>query len=409
MGLLLSYTFLLIPYRASLKPNAVHFTDLVNYGPLYENWIYVVFFFLAELFGQFGIVILFWGIANELFTRKQAKRIYHLFIVAGCLGSTLGVFFLRKLCFWVEGGRDRELIEANKLEVLDEVSYFVGGMVLETLLITAGFCFWILNKPSFVSRSHDQAAKGPRMSFLKSLEYIASNKYLIATTCLVIGCAVTTTLTDITYLSYIKSSGEKSYRTPAEFANWKCTDMLIVNAICIVAGLFLTHWIARKFSFKVNAYITPIVTIVLGSLFFMLSFLHNTYNLTNFIQNCFGTTPKSFIAFLGRFQYIAGLAFKYIFFDATKEMVFITMGPQARKKGKSAVDAVGSRFGKALSSFIHMTVLSIFAIREVYKVSHILLVIFMFFGVGWFLSVNFLSKELAKKEKAKARMAQRTR
>ena len=47
-----------------------------------ENWTYSLFFLVAELWGAVVISVLFWTLANEVCTVKEAKTIYPLMGIA---------------------------------------------------------------------------------------------------------------------------------------------------------------------------------------------------------------------------------------------------------------------------------------------------------------------------------------
>ncbi len=47
-----------------------------------ENWTYSLFFLMAELWGAVVISVLFWTLANEVCTVKEAKTIYPLMGIA---------------------------------------------------------------------------------------------------------------------------------------------------------------------------------------------------------------------------------------------------------------------------------------------------------------------------------------
>ena len=47
-----------------------------------ENWTYSCFFLVAELWGAVVISVLFWTLANEVCTVKEAKTIYPLMGIA---------------------------------------------------------------------------------------------------------------------------------------------------------------------------------------------------------------------------------------------------------------------------------------------------------------------------------------
>jgi AAA family ATP:ADP antiporter len=44
-----------------------------------QNWTFTLFYIAAELWGDVGLSLLFWGLANEITTHDEAPVIYPLF------------------------------------------------------------------------------------------------------------------------------------------------------------------------------------------------------------------------------------------------------------------------------------------------------------------------------------------
>lgn len=60
--------------------------------------------------------------------------------------------------------------------------------------------------------------------------------------------------------------------------------------------------------------------------------------------------PLSTALAIGTWQNIANKVCKYSLFDPLKEMCYISMDPEAKTKGKAAIDVMGSRIGRSLSA-----------------------------------------------------------
>ena len=133
-----------------------------------------------------------------------------------------------------------------------------------------------------------------------------------------------------------------------------------------------------------------------------MSILNKGDALEGLMQAHCGYHAVKVICFVGLAQSVMSTFAKYAFFDGTKEIVYIGMGAEGRRKGKAAIDVVGSRLGKMLSSAIHIVIMGIFhAGDDVRKVTPVLLLIFLAVIVSWFRSVRYLSKTLDEKEEVK--------
>jgi len=60
--------------------------------------------------------------------------------------------------------------------------------------------------------------------------------------------------------------------------------------------------------------------------------------------------PLSTALTIGTWQNVANKVAKYSLFDPLKEMAYIPMGPDAKIKGKAAIDVMGARLGRSLAA-----------------------------------------------------------
>lgn len=406
LGFFIIYGFFILPYVDALRPHhATEWLDkyagsqffnrwLKYWVILYLNWEKVIFYCMAELWGQFCIIMFFWSLCNELCKKEEAKRFYHFFIAAGCIGSTLGARFLTFLCRKAESqvGMDSVMSEHLVLHKVSSWLSFIGIGVVCLLLV--GYR-WI-NTSLFSSEAALKAHKvKTKLSFWEGLKYILSSRYLLAAATMIIACAVSSNLVEITYQRYVKLSGG----TPAEYAHFMQWQMFALNMLCIFASFFIIPYVMRYMGWKMVAYIAPLTVMTMGGLFFISSICNKGGALDAFSLHYLGMSSVKAICLLGLLQSVLATFGKYAFFDSTKEIVYIEMGPEGRRKGKAAIDVVGSRMGKTLSSVIHMIIMGLFdAGEDVRKVTPVLLVIFLAVIFAWFKSVNYLSKTLNKKE-----------
>ena len=403
------YSFVIMPYADALRPEHAE-AWLVTYGGsdffnhwfkhwviLYINWPKVLFYCIAELWGQFGIIMFFWGLCNEVCTRGEAKRFYHFFIAAGCVGSTLGACFLTHLCRLAESqvGLDDG---GSAQEALAKISTWLGVIGMGVVIVVLMLFKWVNANLFTTVMSQKEKEEKTKLSLWEAVKYILSSRYLLAVATMIIACAVSSNLVEITYQRYLNLNGG----TPSEYAHFIQWQMFSLNMLCIFAAFFIIPHVMRRLGWKMVAYVAPMIVMSMGGLFFVMSILNKGDALEGLMQAHCGYHAVKVICFVGLAQSVMSTFAKYAFFDGTKEIVYIWMGAEGRRKGKAAIDVVGSRLGKMLSSAIHIVIMGIFhAGDDVRKVTPVLLLIFLAVIVSWFRSVRYLSKTLDEKEEVK--------
>lgn len=60
-----------------------------------RNWTFSMFFCMAELWGDLGLSLLFWGFLNDITTLKQAPILYPLIGIGANVAQTLAGLFVK--------------------------------------------------------------------------------------------------------------------------------------------------------------------------------------------------------------------------------------------------------------------------------------------------------------------------
>jgi len=176
--------------------------------------------------------------------------------------------------------------------------------------------------------------------------------------------------------------------------------MRLVGLVATVVALFISGNFLRRFSWRFSALITPLVVLITG-IFFFAFFLYKDSGAALKLAAFFGSTPLVMSVFFGTLQNTLSRASKYTLFDATKEIAFIPLDKESKRKGKAAIDGVGSRLGKSSGSVITQGFLILFATLTA-SAPYIGL-LFIVILVVWVISATSLGKQfnqlVAKHEK----------
>ncbi len=165
--------------------------------------------------------------------------------------------------------------------------------------------------------------------------------------------------------------------------------MFWMAVIASVAGFLTTTKVIQRYSWTASALIPPFVVAFTGLLFFYFLFFPEAG--FSWIAGFFSTSPLVVIVALGSAQNCLSRASKYTFFDATKEIAFIPLSNESKKKGKAAIDGVGSRLGKSGGSAIYQGLIVTFSsiAGSIPWVAAIFLIIVCI----WSFSVIYLGKQ----------------
>jgi len=387
------YGFVLYPNIDQLSPNHSANFLVEKFGAkyshwiaVYRNWIHSLFFITAELWAQVVIFILYWGFTNHICQVKEAKRTYVLFIAAGDLATVISGPIVLNFVLKYAGNNFTTALQ---------------GLI--TYILAAGTCvliiFWWMNRyvltdkqyydPSVTKHSLNEKTK---LTLRESIKHIFKSKYLMGIAVLVIGCALTINMVEVTWKAHLKTL----YPTKEGYLVFISKTTTTVGIVALFTVLFFGGNFLRKFGWHFSAQITPIVIGATGAIFFIFSYFKDSLAP---LASLFGTTPIMLVVIIGAFQNIISKVVKYSFFDSTKEMAYIPLDQESKVKGKAAIDMVGSRLGKSSSSWLQVSFMALVGSSSVLMITPYLIPILLGASFFWSYCATFINKELQNKEK----------
>ncbi|MCK4934727.1 MAG: AAA family ATPase, partial [Simkaniaceae bacterium] len=218
--------------------------------------------------------------------------------------------------------------------------------------------------------------------------------YLLCIAILVIGCALTINMVEVTWKAHLKLL----YPSPADYQAFIASMTKYIGFTALITVLFLGGSTMRVFGWHFSAQITPILVGITGFIFFILVINHSHLS---FVTKLFGVTPLMFLVMFGAVQNATSKVLKYSFFDSTKEMVYIPLDEESKVKGKAAIDVVGSRFGKSGSSWIQVAMIDLIGTSgSVLTITPYLMPIIGITVVCWIIATRYLGKEFSKESQS---------
>ncbi len=384
------FAFVFYPAREALLPHASSEAlrsflpqGWSGFAEAYHNWMYSLFYILAELWGSVVLSLLFWQFANQITRVTEAKRFYSLFGLGAnvaLLASGTAIIYASDIRSKLPEGVDAWQVSLN---------YLMGMVVIAGLAVMA--IYWWINRniltdPRFYDANQEKAPgkkKKAKMSLTDSFKFIFSSKYILCLAALVIAYGISINLVEVTWKSQVKLQypNYNDYSTfMGGFSRW-------TGFVTILMMLFVGGNLIRLKGWGFAAMVTPVVLLITGIGFF--TFVIFSDNLAGYIS-ALGTTPLFLAVFFGAAQNIMSKSAKYSLFDPTKEMAYIPLDDDLKVKGKAAVDVVGARLGKSGGSIIQLGLLTLAPLAAI--TPYIGAILFVIIGI-WIVAVISLNKQ----------------
>ncbi|CAM9848695.1 unnamed protein product [Chrysoparadoxa australica] len=346
-----SFGAFIYPARASLHPNAASdwllsvlpgaFAPLIA---IFRNWTYAVFYTMAELWGSVVVSVLFWGTANSICTRKEAKKYYPLF----GLGANVALIFSGQYVKFVSQLRAQMGAGVDKWGV--SLQLLTGAVVTFGMVIVALYTHLVKNvmsDPELVGKEaagKSEAKAATKMDLGESAKYLASSPYIRNLALLVIAYGMSINIVEVTWKGKLKAA----FPDPNDYSSFMGNFSSATGTVTLIMML-LGRVIFTKFGWGFAAMITPTVLAATGAAFFSLILFNDTFAP---LMSKAGTTPLMAAVLVGAAQNILSKASKYSLFDPCKEMAYIPLDAEQKTKGKAAIDVIGNPLGKSGGSFI---------------------------------------------------------
>ncbi|MEQ9115412.1 MAG: Npt1/Npt2 family nucleotide transporter [Rickettsiales bacterium] len=346
---------------------------------LYQNWMFGVFYVLAEFWNSTMTLLLFYQLANKITLTDEAKRFYPMFALVGSLGNFVAGTSIKVLhgAFSENGS----LLMIQSIIVMAVIATF--SIMFLFRYINANV---LTNKSIHVPRPKNTITSKKKIPLKESFKIIFSSKYLGMVVVLVISYGVAINLLEGPW----KAEVRKVYPGKNEYLYFMAT-LNQANGLISMIFMLVGATILKKYSWFTAAIITPLIIFVTGIAFF--SFVVFGEYISILLGAFFMINPAFIAVILGMSQNVLSKSTKYALFDPTKEMTYIPIDEELKSKGKAAVDVVGARFAKSFGAFVQSTIFILFPAATYSSISWFLMIIFAIVAIIWILDVKILNKE----------------
>ncbi len=331
------YLFIFLPNAESLKLNS--FADSMNlkiprFKGLWEvirSWHISLYYIHSDAWGTYALQVCFWTFANDVINLKQAKRFYGILIA---IGANVGA---------IAAGQSLKFIFKGDPHIT--ISFIIVVGIIAIVIYNYFSRAIKANPKDYQIEEKKKKKKKVKLPLSKSLTLLFRSKYLALIAIIVLGYNISIALFEAVWKDRMKvySLGDS-----AILSDLYGNQLTFIGISTILFLFILGPWV-RKSAWTINAIITPLVFFIASCLFFFFMFFGDT------IVNLFpgkNVDTLFYAVIIGLINVVFIKAAKYAFFDTSKEMAYIPLDEESKVNGKAAVDAIGSRLGKSMGSFL---------------------------------------------------------
>lgn len=328
---------------------------LAGGAALAEHWTFAAFYCAAELWGPAVIALLFWSLANEVCSVRDAKAIYPLMGIAANVALVCSGTYVKAV---TAGARSAGSADAG-----------LGVLVATVVALTGLMCAakaWVdarvprpdggggEEKAAAALKKTKAAAAGEakkkgKGSWSDTAAALSASPLISNLALLVVGYGVSHRLFEFAWKGALRALHPTAAGYQAALA-----DVSIATGWLTIGLMLGGRLVFQLAGWTVAAAATPAVMLAAGGAFFGLSLAASAG------ASVAGLPPTALAAAgvaAGSLTQVFARASKFALFDPAKEMVYIEMDPAVKKKGKAAVDLVGAQVGKSGGAWVTQALL----------------------------------------------------
>lgn len=397
LGFFVLFTLFLYPNRESLEliwlPNFLH--KILPLGckgliSAIRHWPSSLFYIFSEMWSSVVLAVLFWGYANEITTVEEAKRFYAIFT----LGANCSGIFSGQIARLLNFKTFNPNLPFGQNAWDQSVALQIGLLFIIGLSIL--FLFRWVDKDHHKRVPLSEPAgftpkKKPNVSLIESFAYLAKSRYMLYITIIVVSYNIVFNLADVVWTDQIHFSMQGN----ADQINAYMNNITSITGIfATISALILSGNVIRHFGWTATAMITPIIWLTMGLGVFACLLCQGHESLCGVFLEFFRLPMQTLVILFASAQICLGRAGKYTVFDESKEIAFIPLPQDKKRKGKAVVDGIASRFGKAGGSMLIQVLLITFGSLS-NAIPYIAIVFFAVIGV-WIYAVRGLGVMVKK-------------
>ncbi len=401
LSLFLIFCYVLYPNVVALHPDVVYVRALEQQYPwalgfihIWANWVYVLFYVSAELWGSTVLSLLFWSLANRTVSVTQSKRFYAMFIVLGNIAA-ISVGYGTSM-YWKAIRAKVQYIDLSSVLFVSSVQRLLVFTVIVGVILCLVFRWMMRNAKLEVNQQSATDAgvketavpkQKQKASIIESFRLIFKSKELMCIAILVLAYGVAMNLFDVQWKYQLAQlySGD-----PSGYSFFMARLSMYTGLASFIFGFFALS-LLQRLKWKTVASVLPYLMLVVGSVFFFVIMFNATISKA---LKAFDMSVNWIAVMMGAGLLIFAKAIKFTLVDSTKEMAYIPLDDELKSKGKAAVDVVGGRLGKASGGYLQMLLLAIMQTSAIISIAPYSYIAFFLVVLLWIWAVKRLAKQM---------------
>lgn len=393
LGFFFLFAFVLYPLRDYIHPQQLADTlqsrlplGLHGLIAIMRNWSFTLFYVMAELWGTFIMIVLFWGFVNDITTIKKGKRFY---AILGLGANIATIFSGQASCFLCNSFFKLPILYNKAPEEKLLMSITITVLIIGIISIAL---FHHLQKQFPKSESPQKWAKGKKQGSISShIALLSKSRYILCIALIVLMYNISLNMVELIWKNEVNNLFPSFIEQTAFHSKFQTLQGIISTVI----ALFLCGNIMKTYGWTTTALITPFILLFTGSCFFLVVVFKNS-EIVGGLTSILGLTPALLAVLIGGIQNCLTRSCKFTFFDTTKELSFVPLDSELKLQAKAAIDGIGSRLGKSGGSLIHqLLLLSFGSIAVITPLLGIILIAVIF---TWIASIKSLGNKFKKIE-----------
>ena len=358
------FTFVLYPLRHVLHPTEAAALLAASLPPglsgavaCFRDWTFSLFYVASELWGDVVLSLLFWGLANETTSLRDAPLLYPLFGIGANLAQASAGLCLKLLAACAHAtGRLGDAAWAFQLRALCLiiVATCAGIVALHAHIVRVADATGTMALPppppppdALQAGATPKRKSSSSPSLAQSLATVTSSGHIQALAMCAVAQGVATTLHEFAWKDHLRQLVPSPDAYSAAMG-----DVATATGVLSMALMLLSPVLFARLKWHGAASASPRILLFGGGLFFAAAVARS-----QLLPAALGPQLLQPLVVLGSLLFVFSRASKYALWKPSEEIIYMSLDYASRTRGKAAIDVVANQVGKSGGSLFNQALL----------------------------------------------------